>query len=106
MMFEAWPATATARYETVVHGDINLEITPSPAWQSRCETIWGGSNVLTREEAASLVEDGVHDGVLTPIQGVNRVFTPQQISRCIHCGDIQTGAADFEGLVAVKRKSS
>jgi hypothetical protein len=68
-----------------------------------------GSNVLTRTlasqtAAVNLVEDGVHDGFVIPIQGVTRVFNPQRISRCLHCRDTQTGVADFEGLVAGKEK--
>ncbi len=55
-------------------------------------------------EAVSLVEDGVHDGFIIPIQGVTRVFTPQGISRCLTCWDTQTGVADFEGLVDGKDK--
>jgi hypothetical protein len=107
MMFEARPATA--RYETVVHGDRNLERF-HPAGNLRARLFRGGSNVLTRTlasqtEAVSLVEDGVHDGFGIPIQGVTRVFTPQRISRCLHCRDTQTGVADFGGLVAGKEKN-
>ncbi len=69
----------------------------------------GGINVLTRTlasqtEAVSLVEDGVHDGFVIPIQGVTRVFNPQRISRFLTCRDTQTGVADFEGLVDDKEK--
>ena len=76
----------------------------------RARLFRGGSNVLTRTlasqtEAVSLVEDGVHDGFGIPIQGVTRVFTPQRISRCLHCRDTQTGVADFGGLVAGKEKN-
>ncbi len=118
MLIGAEPASAArakpvaAGYVAAVHDHWHLRrLHPSGTGDLSAGLLGCRGNVLplalgTGADVVSLVEDGVHDGLVSAVQGVDGILAPQRIARGVHGRDAQARVHDLETSQVVGDKSA